>query len=162
MIHFYKVQYSCLSCYYAWCIIPINDIMETDGYLPFGSCIFWNVPDSCCSLSTNTLCLPMFHISNLMNHFADNSSAEGAVDMILHSILFGNMDLITSIWYLPQDMEHLMIGIEMKRSYESMNALSELLLKNDRHMFKTQLDQDLLCISIMNSFGGETNGNDEM
>jgi hypothetical protein len=97
-----------------------------------------------------------------MNHFADNSSAEGAVDVILHSILFGNMDLITSIWYLTQDLEHLMIGIEMKRSYERMNTLSELLLKNDQHMFKTQLDQDLLCISIMNSFGDETNGNDEM
>ena len=35
----------------------------------------------------------MFHMSNLMNTFADNSSAEVAVDVILNSILLG-----TWIW----------------------------------------------------------------
>ena len=108
------------------------------------------------------LCLPMFHMSNLMNNFADSSSAEVAVGVILNSILFGNMDLITSIWNPTQDLGHLMIDVEMNVFLKSINAFAEILLKNDQHVFKTQLDQDLLRISIMKSFGGEINGNDEM
>jgi hypothetical protein len=108
------------------------------------------------------LCLPMFHMSNLMNNFADNSSAEVAVGVILNSILFGYMDLITSIWNPTQDLGHLMIDVEMNVFYKSINAFAEILLKNDQHVFKMQLDQDLLRISIMKAFGGETNGNDEM
>ena len=104
----------------------------------------------------------MFHMSNLMNNFADSSSAEVAVGVILNSILFGNMDLITSIWNPTQDLGHLMIEVEMNVFYKSINAFAGILLKNDQHVFKTQLDQDLLRISIMKSFGGETNGNDEM
>ena len=72
------------------------------------------------------------------------------------------MDLITSIWNPTQDLGHLMIEVEMNVFYKSINAFAGILLKNDQHVFKTQLDQDLLRISIMKSFGGETNGNDEM
>jgi hypothetical protein len=108
------------------------------------------------------LCLPMFHISSLMKPFDNNSSAEEvAVDVILHHILFGNMELIASIWYPAQNLRHLMIDIEMQRYCKSVNALSEILLQNDEHMFKTQLAQDLLLTSSMNYFGGKTNDNGE-
>ena len=36
-----------------------------------------------------------------------------------------------------------------------------ILFWNDQHMFKKQLDQYLLCISIVKAFGGKTNDIDE-
>ena len=41
----------------------------------------------------------MVRVSSHMNHFADNSSAEVALDVSLHSLLFGNVELISSILY---------------------------------------------------------------
>ena len=99
------------------------------------------------------LCLPMFHVSSHMNHFADNSSAEVALDVSLHSLLFGNVELISSILYPTQDWNHLLINIELQRYYEFTNALSGLPLQNDLHMLKLHIDHHLLQVSIMKSFG---------
>jgi hypothetical protein len=104
------------------------------------------------------LCLPTLQISRLVEEISGDFTQESTLDVILCSILLGNTGLIKSIWAPTQNPGTLLIEQEeVERNVRSMEIMSKLLLQKEPLPSESQLEQDILRISIMESFGGGTN-----
>ena len=106
------------------------------------------------------LCLPMQQISWLIEGITGDFTVESTLDVVLCSILFGNSDLIKSIWSPTQKPGTLMMeDAEVERNEKSMETMSTLLLQKEVFSFGSHLEQDMLLVLFMESFGGGTNEN---
>jgi len=104
------------------------------------------------------LCLPTLQVSRLVEEISGDFTPESTLDVILCSILQGNSELIDSIWAPTRKPGTLMIEEEeIERNDKSMEMMSKLILQEEPVHFVAQLEQDILRISILESFGGGTN-----
>lgn len=108
------------------------------------------------------LCLPMQQISWLIEGITGDFTTESTLDVVLCSILFGNSDLIKSIWSPTQKPGTLMMeDAEIERNETSMYTMSKLLMQKEVFLSGSHLEQDMLRVLFMESFGGGTTENAE-
>ena len=108
------------------------------------------------------LCLPTLQISRLVEEISCDFTQESTLDVVLCSILQGDTGLIKSIWDPTQNPGTLLIEQEeVERNVRSVEIMSKILLQKEPLPSESELEQDILRISIMESFGGGTNTSSE-